>query len=149
IMAGPEVPAGVVCREPVSLVDCFPTIVDCVGAAPDPADRDLPGSPLLDIVAGSAPGRTVLSEYHAAGAATGAFMIRRGKYKYVYYVGMPPQLFDLDADPYETTDLALDAGHRATLADCEAALRKVVDPEAADALARADQAARLESLGGR
>ena len=24
IMAGPEVPIGVVCREPVSLVDCFP-----------------------------------------------------------------------------------------------------------------------------
>ena len=36
IMAGPEVPAGVVCREPVSLVDCFPTIVDCVGLPPHP-----------------------------------------------------------------------------------------------------------------
>ena len=46
IMAGPEVPQGVVCREPVSLVDCFPTIVDCVGLAPHPDDRDLPGAPL-------------------------------------------------------------------------------------------------------
>ena len=55
IMAGPEVPQGVACREPVSLVDCFPTIVDCVGLTPIPDDRNLPGSPLFDIVSGTAP----------------------------------------------------------------------------------------------
>src|SRR5580700_1309485 len=33
IMAGPEVADGVVCREPVSLIDCFPTILDCVGVS--------------------------------------------------------------------------------------------------------------------
>ena len=27
ILAGPEVPEGFVCHEPVSLVDCFPTVV--------------------------------------------------------------------------------------------------------------------------
>ena len=35
------------------------------------------------------------------------------------------------------------------MADCEAALRKVVDPEAADAQARKDQAAKIAELGGR
>ena len=68
-----------------------------------------------------------MSEYHAAGSATGAFMIRKGKFKYVHYVGMPPQLFDLEADPYETRDLGQDAGYRGLVADCEAALRKVVE----------------------
>lgn len=149
IMAGPEVPQGVACTEPVSLVDCFPTIVDCVGMKPDPADRDLPGSSLFDVVAGIAPSRTVMSEYHAAGSATGAFMIRKGRFKYVYYVGMPAQLFDLEADPYERRDLAMEAGYRGLAADCEAALRKVVDPEAADRLARQDQAAKIAALGGR
>ncbi len=149
IMAGPEVPAGVVCREPVSLVDCFPTIVDCVGLAPNPEDRDLPGAPLIDIVGGTAPDRMVLSEYHAAGAATGTFMIRKGKFKYVHYVGMPPQLFDLESDPSERRDLGQDAGYRGLVADCEAALRKVVNPEAADAQARKDQAAKIAKLGGR
>ena len=149
IMAGPEVPQGVACTEPVSLVDCFPTIVDCVGLKPDPADRDLPGAPLLDVVSGTASHRTVMSEYHAAGSATGAFMIRKGKLKYVYYVGMPAQLFDLEADPYERRDLAQEAGYRGLAADCEVALRKVVDPEAADALARKDQAAKIVELGGR
>ena len=149
IMAGPEVPQGVVCREPVSLVDAFPTIVDCVGLAPHPDDRDLPGAPLMDIVRGTTPERTVMSEYHAAGSATGAFMIRKGRFKYVHYVGMPPQLFDLEADPYETKDLGQDAGYRGLVADCEAALRKVVNPEAADAKARKDQAAKIAKLGGR
>ena len=102
IMAGPEVPQGVVCREPVSLVDCFPTIVDCVGLAPNPDDRDLPGRTADRHRARHGARAHRLSEYHAAGAATGAFMIRKGKFKYVHYVGMPPQLFDLEADPYET-----------------------------------------------
>jgi arylsulfatase A-like enzyme len=44
ILAGPAVPEGFVCHELVSLVDCFPTVVDCVGAPPHPDDRDLPGA---------------------------------------------------------------------------------------------------------
>ena len=45
IMAGPEVPRGVLCTRPVSLVDGFPTILDCVGLTPE---ATLPGAPLLD-----------------------------------------------------------------------------------------------------
>ena len=149
IMAGPEVPQGVVCREPVSLVDCFATILDCVGAPRNPADAGLPGASLCDVVAGTAPHRTVMSEYHAAGAATGAFMIRRGPYKYVHYVGMPPQLFDLEHDPQETKDLGADPRWADVVADCEAQLRGVVDPDAADRQAFADQAERMAALGGR
>ena len=98
---------------------------------------------------GTAPRRTILSEYHATGAATGAFMIRKGKFKYVYYAGMPPQLFDLDADPQETRDLAREPGYAGLVADCEKELRRVVDPDAADALAKADQRARIAAFGGR
>lgn len=149
IMAGPEVPRGVVCTQPVSLVDGFPTIVDCVGLPRDPGDADLPGANLLDVVAGVAPPRTVFSEYHAAGSITGAFIIRHGSFKYVYYAGMPPQLFDLEADPYETQDLGQDPAFAGVVATCDARLRRVVDPDAMDELARKDQAARIEELGGR
>jgi choline-sulfatase len=148
IIAGPEVPQGMVCREPVSLVDCFPTILNWAGVAPSAADRDLPGMP-LDAVARTAPQRTILCEYHAAGAATGAFMIRKGPFKYVYYAGMPAQLFDLAADPQEIRDLAKEPGYQGLLADCERELRTVVDPDAADALAKADQQARIAAYGGR
>ena len=37
----------------------------------------------------------------------------------------------------------------AAFAECEAALRKVVDPEAADKLAKSDQAARIAAVGGK
>ena len=148
IVAGPGLPQGQVCREPVSLVDIFPTVVKWTGVAPNPADRDLPGLP-LDEVALTAPRRTILCEYHAAGSATGAFLIRKGPFKYVYYAGMPAQLFDLDADPQETRDLAREPGYAGLVADCHAALRAVVDPDAVDALAKADQRARIAAYGGR
>src|SRR5437667_1266 len=149
ILAGPDMPRGFVCREPVSLVDVFPTATACVGLMPHPDDRDRPGCSLFDVARGAAPRRTALSEYHAAGAATGAFMIRKGRFKYIYYAGMPPQLFDLDSDPQETRDLAQELGYRGLAADCETELRRVVDPDAADALAKADQRARIDAFGGR
>jgi choline-sulfatase len=149
ILAGPEVPEGFVCKEPVSLVDCFPTVTQCVGLPTDKDDRDLPGASLFDVVRGRLPRRTVLSEYHAAGAATGAFLIRKGPFKYIHYVGMMPQLFDLEEDPQETRDLARDPGWQGLVAECERELRRVVDPERADALAKADQRARIAAFGGR
>jgi choline-sulfatase len=149
IMAGEGVPAGAVCDVPVSLVDVFPTIVQGTGAKANPADADLPGQSLFDIAAGHARPRTILSEYHAAAAITGSFMIRHGRFKYVYYVGLPPMLFDLEADPEERHDLGCDPAHAATVRECEAALRSVVDPEAANARCLADQAARIEAVGGR
>ena len=153
IIAGPELPRGMVCREPVSLVDCFPTILAWAGVAPNPRDRELPGLPLDEIARGvvgsPGPKRTILCEYHAAGAATGAFMIRKGPFKYVYYAGMPAQLFDLDADPQEASDLAGEPGWQGLLAECERELRAVVDPDAADALAKSDQRARIAGYGGR
>jgi choline-sulfatase len=81
IMAGPGLPQGQVSRDPVSLVDVFPTILSWAGVAPNPADKGLPGLP-LDEVARLSPQRTILCEYHAAGAATGAFLIRKGPFKY-------------------------------------------------------------------
>ncbi len=149
LMAGPDVPQGVVCREPVTLVDAFPTITQCVGAAPAKEDATLPGTSLLDVVAGKCGRRTVMSEYHAAGSATGVTMIRHGRFKYIHYVGMPPMLFDLEADPHEKRDLGEDPGFAGLRAECEARVRKIVDPAAADRQARADQAARIAELGGR
>jgi len=148
IIAGPELPRGQICREPVSLVDCFPTILKWAGVAANPGDRDLPGLP-LDEVALKAPKRTILCEYHAAGAATGAFMIRKGPFKYIYYAGMPAQLFDFDADPKEAHDLAGEPGWQGLVAECERELRAVVDPDKADALAKSDQRTRVAAYGGR
>jgi choline-sulfatase len=149
IMAGPDVPVGKACNTPVTLADGFPSFIQALGAQPDPSDRDLPGSSLLDIARGRVPKRTILSEYHAAGALTASYMIRHGKFKYIHYVGLPPMLFDLEADSRERKDLARDSAYKTVITECEVLLRKVVDPEAMDRLARADQRVHIEKNGGK
>lgn len=149
IFSGPGIPQGKVCDTPVSLVDAHPTFVQSLGAKANPRDADLAGHSLIDIAHGHVPQRTVLSEYHAAGACCGAYMIRHGRYKYIHYAGLPPMLFDLAADPDERNDLGRDAQHQAVLAECEARLRSIVDPDAVDRMAKADQQARIEKHGGR
>ncbi len=152
IAAGPDIPEGKVCNTPVTLADGFPTYVQSVGAKPAPADATLPGVSLIDIANGLAPRRTILSEYHAAASITGTSMIRCGegnRYKYVHYAGLPPMLFDLLADPYEKNDLGRNAQYASVIAESEATLRKVVDPDVANHNAKADQAAVIEKNGGR
>ncbi|MGZ8229935.1 MAG: sulfatase-like hydrolase/transferase [Burkholderiales bacterium] len=149
IMTGPDVPRGHACDTPVSLVDGFPTFIHALGAKHDPQDAGLPGHSLLDIAQGYVPRRTVLSEYHAAGALTGSYMIRHRNYKYIHYVGLPPMLFDLVADPFERNDLGRDPAHAAVVRECEQRLRAIVDPETVDKLAREDQRRQIEKHGGK
>ena len=51
----------------------------------------------------------------------------------------PPQLFDLDTDPEELNDLGTANSAADTRASLEERLRSLVDPEAADRRAKADQ----------
>ncbi len=76
-------------------------------------------------------------------------MITRGRFKYHHYVGYPPELFDLQADPEEMNDLAGDPAYAGTLAEFEAALRDMLDPEAIDRRAKDDQNALVDRFGGR
>jgi choline-sulfatase len=75
-------------------------------------------------------------------------MVRVGRYKYVHYEGYRPQLFDLEADPFEAHDLALEEGHEETLATCDRALRTICDPAEVTARAFADQGKRIDQFGG-
>jgi choline-sulfatase len=149
IMAGPDIEHGGVCRTPVSLVDLAPTIIAAVGEHPYSWAIDLPGRSLFDIGAELYdPKRTVFSEYHAFGSPSAAFMLRSGRFKYNYYVGYEPELFDLASDPGEEHNLAANADHAATVSRFETELRNILDPEATDKRAKADQAALIERFGG-
>jgi choline-sulfatase len=149
ILAGPGVPTANTCETPVSLIDCHATILDGLGVARY-ADDDAHESRSLFELAVSAdePDRIILGQYHAFASPSGGFMLRKGRYKYHYYVGYPPELFDLHDDPQELHDLAGDPAHAATLAQMEALLRQRLDPEAVDAIAKADQAKSIERFGG-
>ena len=66
-----------------------------------------PGRSLFDIAAGAdQPDRVVFSEYHATGAVSAGFMIRKERWKYNYYAGFEaPELYDLEADIRQTKNL--------------------------------------------
>ncbi|MEM7030474.1 MAG: sulfatase-like hydrolase/transferase [Chloroflexota bacterium] len=148
VMAGPDVPGGKTVNTPISLVDCFPTIVEAVGAEMTDEDQDLPGRSLWEIAQNPDENRLVFSEYHAVGARTAHFMLRDQQYKYIHYAHSEPQLFDLMADPDELDNLVSSNNHQNTLQQFETELRKMLDPEAIDAQAKADQAAKVEAFGG-
>ena len=76
-------------------------------------------------------------------------MLRQGRWKLNHYVGFPPELYDLITDPEELIDLAKLPEHAKDLERLEAALKRILDPDQTDALAFADQAALIESHGGR
>jgi choline-sulfatase len=148
IVAGPQVHPSV-CETPVDLLDLFPTILEGAGldAAPEMGER--PGRSLFTIASEPPdPQRVVFSEYHAAGSNTAAFMVRKGRWKYHYYVRYRPELFDLQEDPEELHDLSGDPAHAPVLREMEAELRRICDPEAVDAQAKRDQQDMIERLGG-
>jgi choline-sulfatase len=149
IVAGPGIPAGKTCKTPVTLVDIYPTIVRSVGIEPDAQDKALPGQSLVEIAnAPCDPERVAFGEYHAAASITAMYLVRKGRWKYIHHVGFQPELFDLETDPGETRDLGTDPAHAATVAMMEAELRKIIDPEAVNARAFADQEAKIARNGG-
>ncbi len=150
IMAGPDVPRGRRITAATSLMDVSPSVLDCCGVPLADEDRDLPGKSLFAMAdAQDEPERPLMTQYHATGAASGAFMLRRGQMKYLHYVGYRPQLFDLARDPEELLDVSADPAYRDSLNRLERELRSIVDPDAADARAKTDQRALVERHGGR
>jgi hypothetical protein len=112
-------------------------------------EQELQGKSWLEIAnSDDDPERVAFSEYHEATKPTGAFMIRRGKYKYNYYVDYEPELFDLDADQEETTNLAGDAAHASTVKEYHGYLLKICDPEKTDRAAKDDQNELVAQFGG-
>ncbi len=150
IIAGPDVPAGHVSTTPVSHVDCYQTIVEGVGLMLSDEEQAMPGRSMFEIAASDNDlERIVFAEYHAMSAATGSFMLRKGRYKLIYYVDYEPELFDLESDPEETVNLARTPEHQDTLNALEQELRKITNPELVDREAKDCQAAIIEQHGGR
>ncbi|MEE3091045.1 MAG: sulfatase-like hydrolase/transferase, partial [Pseudomonadota bacterium] len=148
ILAGPGVPDGILRNTAASIVDVAATALDVML---DTSDDSSPGLSLRRLAQDPDDAdRTVLCEYHDGGSTTGAFMVRWGDWKYVCYPGMPPQLFNLAEDPSEDHDLGSDVSQRAAAARAEGAARlaAICDADAVNRQCFADQAARIEALGG-
>ena len=147
ILAGAGVPAGAACATPVTLCDAAATILDAVGAGDAIAEHGLPGASMLRLANGPAEDRAALSEFHTYGPDA-FYMLRTLRHKYVHYLNAPPQLFDLQEDPEELNDLGTSDAAAPIRQALDARLRALLDPEAVDAQAKADQAAMIEHYGG-
>ena len=94
----------------VSLMDLLPTVVDLAsggGASPRLAEP-VDGQSLVPLLQGGerhGP-HSAIGEILCEGAIAPCFMIRRDRYKYVYSEPDPEQLYDLESDPNEITNLA-------------------------------------------
>lgn len=144
IVAGSDVPVGIR-TDPVSLIDIAPTIASAFGLE----NRAYSGRNLM---LPAEPDRTVISEYHDGGAPVGVTLVRwndtKGAWKYVHYAeGYPPQLFELGQDPEERRDLSAELPD--VMAEGLRRLHNVLDPEAVNTRALADQAEKVDALGGR
>jgi choline-sulfatase len=97
------------------------------------------------------PERNVLSEYHASSSRAGEYMIRNGKWKYVYFVHYPerPELFDLEKDPEELHDLGTDKAFSKEREACHRKLLAMLNPEEVDRKAKRRQAELVAAHGGR
>jgi len=97
---------------PVSHLDVMPTLLDLLGIDTPP---DLDGVCLAASIRSDAPPpeRSVFSQYSGnptIGDIRRAAITRR--HKYVYDPADAPELYDLDADPFEMTNLAADPSHQ-------------------------------------
>lgn len=145
IIAAPGLPRGRTIDTPVSHVDLIATLLDLAGV---PAKSRLRGHSLVPMAngrAGTHPGFTY-SETHSDGNYTGAFMIRSGEWKYIYFSGDRPLLFNLKRDPGEFDDLAGRPEAAEIQKELHAVLLSLVDPDEVTRQAFAEQARRLEAL---
>lgn len=129
-----DVTRGTVSTAMVEAIDLLPTFVQAVGG--EPAYHRIEGRSLQDTLHGKHPEdwrEAAFSEidyslYSARSfLETGAddsraYMIRTERWKYVYFTGFPPQLFDMENDPSEFVDFGRDPNYEEVRAQLQTRL---------------------------
>ena len=141
MISAPGMAPGLV-ETPVSTIDLTPTLgqlagVDMAEIAPWTDGEDISG-----LANGAERTSPVAVEYAAEGSNAPLVSLRYGKWKYNRCALDPDQLFDLEADPHELTNLADDPAHAGTLQSLKAKSEARWDLDRFDADVRASQARR-------
>jgi len=101
-----RIKAGESRSQNVSLMDIGTTLIDLAGIHPLPGASGRSFRPLLMEVADETWENTVFAEYAQSGHRDACRMVRSGPWKFNYYHGMRPELFNLEDDPAESANLS-------------------------------------------
>ena len=98
-------------RTPVSNIDVCPTLCDVAGISMDEVAPWTQGQSILPLAKGAPRTSPVAMEYAAEASYAPLVSLRHGPYKFNRCLLDPDQLFDLDADPHELTNVFEDPEH--------------------------------------
>ncbi|PVA11916.1 choline-sulfatase [Pelagivirga sediminicola] len=141
MIAAPGMAPGLV-TAPVSNIDVCPTLCDLAGAPMDEVAPWTAGQSLVPLGQGGARTAPVAMEYAAEASYAPLIALREGRWKFTRCALDPDQLFDLEADPHELSNLAGDPAHAETLKHFSDMAAARWDLEAFDAAVRESQARR-------
>jgi choline-sulfatase len=125
-----------------SLADILPTFVEIAGGDPADLAAGIDGRSLVPDLEGKESAGEAIGEYLAEGAIAPIVMIRRGAHKFVHSPADPDQLYDLAADPDETTNRSDDPAQGERVAAFRAEVEKRWDLAALDKSVRESQRRR-------
>ena len=141
MISAPGMAPGLI-TDPVSNIDVCPTLCELAGADMSEVAPWTEGQSLVYLGQGGRREAPVAMEYAAEASQAPLVSLRYGKWKYNRCALDPDQLFDLEADPHELTNLANDPAHAGTLAQLQAKAEARWDLAAFDAAVRESQARR-------
>jgi len=141
MICAPDMAAGLVVA-PVSNIDVCPTLCDLAGVDMGAIAPWLTGESLVPLGQGGIRSTPVMMEYAAEASIAQMVSLRYGKWKYNVCAVDPEQLFDLDGDPHELTNLAGESAHQGTLQSLRFKAQARWDLERYDSEVRQSQARR-------
>jgi arylsulfatase A-like enzyme len=107
--------AGSVCDRTVSLVDLFRTLTNLCGLPDKPGTMGRSLIPLLRDPSTPWPDAAITHLDQPE-----SYAISSQRWRYIYYQGGEEELYDIESDPHEWTNLAPKAGHAAKLVEMRA-----------------------------
>lgn len=145
VIAGAGIPRGVRVKTPVAHVDLIRTMLEWGEAKQPDKLRGHSLVPLMNGSPGDHPG-WAYTENHSEGNFTGAFMIRKGDWKYLHLSWRQGVLFNLAEDPDEFHNCIDEPRAKPVVEELEGILRSQVDPDEVTERAFAVERARMDRL---
>ena len=141
MICAPDMQPGLI-TTPVSNIDVCPTLCDLAGVDMSEVEPWTTGQSVKPLGQGVERTEPVVIEYAAEASYSPMVSLRYGTWKYNRCKLDADQLFDLDGDPHELTNLAEVAEHQGTLTQLRAKSKVRWDLDKFDADVRVSQARR-------